>query len=262
VARSLAWQARFDPQSTGSIFGSLWLQGEPAASAKGVPTKRLLGVAVIASVVSLVAVERLSISRATAGAGAANTVRVQLQPRVIEYGHARVAVSGITATSVSARLLDANDPAGVAYRWSPYRWRRLELARGRWSGVLSAPPLLGIYQVQFRIQQPGRLLRSPHWLLWVLPPGTLDRRAFTTPLAAIRNYVTTLPGDQVLAAERPWPQAAYDHRDPRLLRLFVIAYAPQDDNTPGAQRGLFITTFRDGYHGRWRLLEATVSPPD
>jgi len=236
--------------------------GEPAASAKGVPTKRFLGVAVIASVVSLAAVERISISRAVPEAGAAEAVRVQLQPRVIEYGVVRVSVSGITATSVSARLLDANDPAGVAYQWTPYRWRRLEPVRGRWSGVLSAPPLLGIYQLQLQIQQPKQLLRSPHWLLRVLPPGTLNRPAFTTPLAVIRNYVSELPGNQILVAERPWPQAGYDHRDPRLLGLFVIAYAPQSDNTPSTQRGLFIATFRDGYHGRWRLLEATVSPPD
>jgi hypothetical protein len=217
---------------------------------------------VLASVVWLAAVERISIYRATAGTGAAKTVRVQLQPRVIEYGLARISVSGITATSVSARLMDANDPTGVAYQWAPYRWRRLKLVRGRWSGVLSAPPLLGIYQLQFQIRHPKRLLRSPHWLLRVLPPGTLNRPAFTTPLAAVHNYVSKLPGNQVLVADRPWPQAAYDHRDPRLLRLFVIAYAPQDGNKRSTQRGLFIATFRDGYHGRWRLLEATVSPPD
>ena len=187
---------------------------------------------------------------------------MQLQPRVIEYGLARVSVSGITATSVSARLLDANDPAGLAYRWTPYRWRRLELVRGRWSGVLAAPPLLGTYQLQFQIHHPKRLLGSPRWLLEVLPPGTLNHAAFTTPLAVLRNYVSKLPGNQVLVAERPWPQAAYDHRDPRLSRVFVIAYAPRDDNTPSTQRGLFIATFRDGYHGRWRLLETTVSPPD
>jgi hypothetical protein len=217
---------------------------------------------VIACVVSLAAVERISMAPATARAGAAETVRVQLQPRVIEYGVTRVSVSGVTAASVSARLLDANDPAGLAYHWAPYRWRRLELARGRWSGVLPAPPLLGIYQLQFQIRRPERLLRSPHWLLRVLPPGALNRQAFATPLAAIRNYVSKLPGNQLLVAGRPWPQAAYDHRDPRLFRVFAIAYAPQDSNTPSTQRGLFIATFRDGYQARWRFLEATVSPPD
>lgn len=163
---------------------------------------------------------------------------------------------------MSVRLLDANDPAGVAYRWAPYRWRRLRLVRGRWSGVLAAPPLRGIYQLQFQVQQPNRLLQSPRWLLRVLPPGTLRRSAVLTPLAVVRDYVRDLPGTQVIVSERPWPQAAYDHRDPRLQRVFVIAYAPLGDTTPGAQRGLFITAFRNGYHGRWRLLEATVSPPD
>jgi glycine/D-amino acid oxidase-like deaminating enzyme len=26
------------------------------------------------------------------------------------------------------------------------------------------------------------------------------------------------------------------------------------------RRGIFITAFRDGYHARWRLLEATLQP--
>jgi hypothetical protein len=115
--------------------------------------------------------------------------------------------------------------------------------------------------LQIQVRQPRRLLRSQHWLLPVLPPGALDRPAFATPLAAIRYYVSQLAGNQVLVTERSWPQAVYDHRDPRLFRLFVIAYAPRDDNATGDQQGLFIATFRDGYHGRWRLLEATVSPP-
>jgi hypothetical protein len=105
-------------------------------------------------------------------------------------------------------------------------------------------------------------LQSRHWLLRVLPPGTLKRPAFATPRAVIRDYVSGLPGNQVLVVARPYPRAAYDHRDSRLHRLFVIAYAPRSDNQPSSQLGLFITTVRNGYHGRWRLLEATIRPPD
>jgi len=173
-----------------------------------------------------------------------------------------VLVSGLSASAVSVRLEGADDPAGLAYQWTPYRWRRLRLVRGAWRGILSAPPLRGIYRLQFQVQRSKRFLQSPHWLLRVLPPGALKRSAFQTPRAVIRDYVSDLPGDRVLVAARRWPQAAFDHRDPRLQRIFAIAYAPRGDRRPGARRGLFITTFRNGYRGRWRLLEATIHPPD
>jgi hypothetical protein len=47
-----------------------------------------------------------------------------------------------------------------------------------------------------------------------------------------------------------------------LQRLFAIAYAPEGDTRPNAPLGLFVTTVRDGYHGRWRLLEASTEPYD
>ena len=42
--------------------------------------------------------------------------------------------------------------------------------------------------------------------------------------------------------------------------LFVIAYAPRGDNRPGSRLGRFISTVRNGYHGRWRVLEVTTQP--
>jgi len=197
---------------------------------------------------------------ATAGTNSDSAVTVRLQPRVVEYGAVRVSVSGVSAAAVSVRPKGANDLRGLAYEWTPYRWRRLRLVRGRWRGVIPAPPLFGLYRLQLRAAQHSRLLQEPDWLLRVLPPGALDGSAFRSPKAVIRDYVSDLPGNQVLVTDRLRPQAAYDHRDPRLLRLFVIAYAPRGNNTPNTRRGLFISTFRDGYHGRWRLLEATVSP--
>lgn len=213
----------------------------------------------IASVVSLAAVARLSSSQATAGTETDAVVQVWTQPRVLEYGLVRVSVSGLSAAAVDVRVKGANDLRGLAYQWAPYRWRPLRLVRGTWSGVLPAPPLLGIYQLQLKVQH-QRVLESPDWLLLVLSPGTFDRPAFRTPSAVIRDFVSDLPGNQVLVEARRWPQATFDHRDPRLHRLFVIAYAPQGNNSASARRGLFLTTFRDGYHGRWRLLEATTDP--
>lgn len=218
-------------------------------------TKRALGVAVIAGALSSVLV-------GTALSARPHPIRVRLQPRVIDYRPAHVSVAGITAASVSVRLEGANDPSGLAYERAPYRWHRLRLAQGRWHGALPAPPLRGIYQVQLQVQGHRRVLQSPHWLLQVLPSGTLERRPLLTPQAVIRNYVGNLAGNQVLVVARRWPPATFDQRDPRLNRLFVVAYAPHGNDKPSARRGLFITTVRDGYRGRWRLLEATSAPYD
>jgi len=122
--------------------------------------------------------------------------------------------------------------------------------------------LLGIYQLQLRVPQRKRLVQSPRWLLRVLPPGALRRAALPTPQAVIRRYVKDLPGDQVLVADRAWRPPSYDHRDPRLVRLFLIAYAPRGDDKRSTWLGRFIATFRDGFTGRWRLLEATTEPLD
>lgn len=222
----------------------------------------VLGVVAIAGV-STVFVGSASSARAVLARSPrhrARTIRVRVRPRVVEYEPARVSVSGLSAAAVSVRLLGANDPAGLAYHWNPYRWHRLRLVGAKWRGAMPAPPLRGIYRLQFQVQQSKRLLQSPHWLLRVLPHGVLTRSGFRTPRAVIRDFVSALPGHRVLVAARHWPQAGFDHRDPRLHQLFVIAYAPRRDNTPRARRGLFITTVRDGYHGRWFLLDATTVP--
>jgi hypothetical protein len=88
----------------------------------------------------------------------------------------------------------------------------------------------------------------------------MKRRSFSSNPGAVRNFVAHLPGDKVLVASRRWPLASFDHRDPRLNRLFVIAYAPRGDKRPSSRLGLFVTTARNGFHGRWRVLEATTQP--
>jgi hypothetical protein len=56
--------------------------------------------------------------------------------------------------------------------------------------------------------------------------------------------------------------ASFDHRDPRLNRLFVVAYASRGDHRPDSRLGLFVTTVRDGYQGGWRVLQVTTQPYD
>lgn len=188
-------------------------------------------------------------------------VRVTLQSPVTDLYHSTaITVGGLDARHADVRLLGAIDRTGLAYEWTPYPWRPLRLIGGSWHGRLPAPPLLGIYQLQLRLDHGRMLLTSPRWLLRVFARGITARRSFRTAAAAIRDFVAHLAGNQHLVALRPWPQAAFDHRDPRLHRLFVIAYAPRGDRRPDSRRGLFVTTVREGFGGRWRLLEATIQP--
>ena len=227
--------------------------------------KATAGLPIVAATAATTVLMGIALTQAdTAGASRsrASLIRVRVQPRVVEYRPSLVSLSGISGAGVSVRLLGADDPTGLAYRWTAYRWRRLRLVRGSWRGVLPAPPLRGIYRLQFRVQHSNQLLQAPNWLLRVMPPHTLERPAFRTPRAVIGDFVSHLPGNQILVASRTWPHAAYDHRDPRLHRIFVIAYAPRGDKRTSSRLGMFITAVRDGYHGRWRLLEATTGPPD
>jgi hypothetical protein len=188
-------------------------------------------------------------------------VRVVLGTRVVDLYHsASVRVSGTTAGSVEVRLVGAIDRAGLAYEWTPYRWRALRIHQGSWRGLLSTPPLSGIYRLRLRLDHGRRFLTSARWLMRVFPRGTMKRPSFPTAAGAVRGFVAHLPGAKVLVASRRWPLAKFDHRDPRLNRLFVIAYAPRGDSRPSSRLGLFVSTVRDGLRGGWRVLEATAQP--
>lgn len=190
-------------------------------------------------------------------------VRLTLQSPVIDlFQSASVEVTGITARQAEVRLLGATDASGSAYEWTPYRWRRLRLLHGTWHGVLPAPALHGIYRLQLRLDHGLTQLTSHRWLLRVYPRLTMTRRSFPTPPAAVRDFVGRLPGNKVLVALRRWPQATFDHRDPRLNRLLVVAYATRGNDRPSSRLGLFISAVRDGYHGPWRVLGATIEPYD
>lgn len=197
----------------------------------------------------------------TAAAAGGSPVRVMLGARAIDLYHsAPVRVSGITARSAQVRLIGAIDRQALAYEWKPYRWQALRSSHGTWRGSLPAPPLFGIYRLQLRVDGGQKVLSSPRWLLRVVPHGTMAWRAFPTALAAVRGYVAHLPGSKILVASRRWPLADFDHRDAQLNRQFVIAYAPRGDSRSGSRVGRFVSTVRNGYHGRWRVLEATTQP--
>jgi hypothetical protein len=169
-------------------------------------------------------------------------------------------VTGLSARSVEVRLKDATDEAGLAYRWTPYRWHRLRLADGSWTAALPAPALLGVYQLQLRVDGRRRVVQSPRWLLRVFRPHTLTRASFASPETVVRQVVNRLAGNDVVVALRRLRPAAFDHRDVRLTRIFAVAYAPRGDMRAGSRLGLFVTTVRTGLRSRWRLLDTSVEP--
>lgn len=189
-------------------------------------------------------------------AAPATSVRITLSPPVVRLGQtASIAVDAITAPSLEARLAGATHPLG-----KPFAWTTLRLVHGRWRGALAPPELLGIYPVELRVGPDKPVLRSERWLLRVFTRGTQSRPLFNTPEEVARWWVRTVPAHATLVAVKRWPRPAFDRRDPRLHQLLVVAYSLAGDPAISDRLGIFITAVRDGYHGRWRLLAASVSP--
>jgi len=181
---------------------------------------------------------------------------IVLRPAVAELGSAAtIAVSGIDAPSLQVRLLGATNSAA-----KPAGWHALTFVRSAWRGTLPPPELRGIYPVELRVREGSPVLRSPDWLYRVFAPGTLTRPSFTAPEQVARWWVRTLPGNAKLVALKPWPRPAFDLRDLALHRLLVLAYTLKGHATVRERLGIFVTAVRDGYAGRWRLLEATALP--
>jgi hypothetical protein len=182
-------------------------------------------------------------------------LRVELKPAVVRLReHATVAVSGIHTSSLEVLLDGATNRNGRALGW-----RKLRFIDGGWRGTLPAPALRGIYPLVLRTRAGAHIFRSQRLVLRVLALGTRTRPSFDDPADVARWWVRTVP-QGALAALRAWPRPAFDKRDVRLHRLFVVAYSPRWHPRIDDRLGMFVTAFRDGYRGRWRLLEATVQP--
>ena len=93
-----------------------------------------------------------------------------------------------------------------------------------------------------------------------LPSGTLSRPSFATPEGVAKWWVRTATGHARLKALRRWPRPAFDLRDHRLHQLLVVAYSPVGHPGVDNRLGMFVTAVRNGFDGRWCLLEATLQP--
>jgi hypothetical protein len=191
----------------------------------------------------------LAVSVGGAAARSAGTIRITVTPSVSRLGTpAAIAVTGIGTPELEARLKGAADRSGEPTGWTP-----LHLVGGSWHGTLPAPLLHGIYPVQLHVGT--RTIEPRRRLFRVFSPRVAGEPGFEHPFAVVRWWVAGRHA--TLAAWRRWPLSPDDHRDRRLHRLFVIAYRRRGR----PELGVFITAVRDGYSGRWKLLEATVEPP-
>lgn len=181
--------------------------------------------------------------------------RLRLRPAVLRlHGRERVEVSGLPVDSLQVIPIGALEQGG-----RDFRWRSLRLVHGAWVATLPAPLLRGIYVLRLRTQAGRRSFRSPTWFMRVFSPGTLLRPSFRNSGDVVRWWVRTVTHGTLVAFRR-WPLPGWDRRDRRLHRLFVVAYNPPDRRDPGDRLGVFLTTFRDGFGARWRLLETKLLP--
>jgi hypothetical protein len=105
----------------------------------------------------------------------------------------------------------------------------------------------------------GAAPMQTHVFLRVFAVGTRTRPSFHHPVDVVRWWVRSVP-HATLVTLRAWPRPAFDRRDVRLHRLFVVSYSPRGHPGVDNRLGMFVTAFRDGYHAPWQLLEATVEP--
>ena len=192
---------------------------------------------------------------ASSSVAGSHSARLVLRPSVTRLGaRTRLTVYGVGSESLQVLLSGASDPSG-----NPFRWQSFRRVDGTW--VTSIPPAgrRGIYPLRVRVNSRAPSFRSPSWFLRVLAPGTRSRPSFAAPVGVVRWWVRAVPHGTLVAVKH-WPLAALDRRDKELHRLFVIAYRPLGSPDPDDEKGVFITTFRDGYGARWRLLEAKLLP--
>jgi hypothetical protein len=190
-------------------------------------------------------------SSAAAGAPA-----VVADPAIVRLGgSASVTVRGLAGRRLEVRLVGATTPAGV-----PLGWRPLRLAGKAWRGSLPKPALRGIYPIEVRAGAGQPVARSATWMLRVFATGTLSRPSFARPEGVAKWWVRTATGHARLIALRRWPRPGFDLRDQRLHQLLVVAYSPVGHPDVDDRLGMFVTAVRNGFDGRWRLLEATLQP--
>jgi hypothetical protein len=177
-------------------------------------------------------------------------------PIVVPYGSAQIEVRGMpAAAAVLVHLEGASGVLGTVLPWTSLQ----RYGDGSWRARLPQPVLPGIYPINLRTRPKLTLSPPEVTYLRVYWNGTDAHPLFATPEQVVTWWVHNEAGG-TLVAIRPWHRQPIDHRLGSLHRLFVVAYSPLGKPTPD-RLGVWITAVREGYGGKWRLLEATVTPP-
>lgn len=180
---------------------------------------------------------------------------LSLHPGVVALGERATAViEGWRGSQLEVELFGATDARGRLLGW-----RSAHRLGFRWTAELPAPALRGIYPLLLRERAGGLVVRSHQWLLRVFRGEASREPSFAAPREVVRWWVVAR-AHSTFAVMRGWRLPAFDKRDPKLHRLYVVAYNPQGRPGVANRLGMFITVVRDGYDGRWRLLESTVKP--
>ncbi len=194
--------------------------------------------------------------KAPTPAGGHGSVRVALRPRVVLRGQrAVITVSGNVGSSPQVQIVGATTNLGHALPWLS-----LQRTAHGWQALLPAPEFRGVYRIRLRTAISAPAFGSDGWLLRVYAKGTLTRPLLESPEAVARSWTQSLSTGADPVALKRWPLPAFDHRDPQLHQLVVISYTLKKGGRISEPRGVFVTAVRDTSRGRWRLLEATVSP--
>ena len=175
-----------------------------------------------------------------------------------------VAVRGqpvtIRVTDIDAPSLEVNVAGGTSVLGRPLRWKPLRFSNAAWRGALPLPVRRGIYSVELRVRDGGRVMSSNQWLLRVFAHGTQSRPTYRDLRGVAAWWVRTVHPGGSLVGTRRWGLSADDLRDPRRHQKLVIAYTLPGHEAVNDRLGAFVTAVRASVNGPWRLLEASVAP--
>ena len=218
--------------------------------------RTLGGCALVLVALALVGDTAEAVSRRHSDVTSSVLPRLRLYPAVVVRGQPVM----IRVTGIDVASLEVNVTGGTSVLGKPLRWEPLRFSDAAWRGALPLPVRRGIYALELRAREGGRVISSSEWLLRVFARGTQSRPTFENLRGVAAWWVRSVhPGGALVATTR-WRLSVDDLRDPRRHQKLVIAYSLPGHHAVNERLGVFVTAVRVSLNGRWRLLEASVAP--
>lgn len=168
-----------------------------------------------------------------------------------------VTVTGLNAPSALVVLHGGIARRGKWFHWVPLRAD----GGGRWTAILKAPGLLGIYPVHVRV---GRVVRTTDATVEVVPPRFTAQPGFAAPEQVAQWWAFNAKPGVMIKSVTTWRSGFFTHRDPVFNRLLRVQFRllgnwPQQHLRPG-EHVLYLSVARRTTSGAWRLLETVAAP--